>query len=103
MVTAQSVTERTQEIGLRIAVGAGSSRIVRLVLRRALVQLSVGLGFGVFLIFALGRLFPVPSSFEDARVLATVIGFIVAVAMTACIGPALRAARVDPVKALRAE
>lgn len=103
VVTAQSVTERTQEIGLRIAVGAGSSRIVRLVLRRALVQLSVGLGFGVFLIFALGRLFPVPSSFEDARVLATVIGFIVAVAMTACIVPALRAARVDPVKALRAE
>ena len=103
VVTAQTVSQRTQEIGLRIAVGASSTRIVRLVLRRALLQLTGGLSFGVFLIFALGRLFPVPSSFDDAQVLATVIALIVGVAMTACVVPALRAARVDPVRALRSE
>jgi predicted permease len=103
VVTAQSVSQRTQEIGLRIAVGAGPIRIVRLVLRRALVQVSAGLAFGVLLIFALARLFPVPSSLEDVRLVATVLVLIVTVAMTACVVPALRAARVDPVKALRAE
>ena len=103
VVTAQSVTQRTQEIGLRIAVGADSLRILRLVLRRVLWQLTVGVGFGVFLIFALGKLFPVPSSSEDLQTLATVVVVIAGVAMTACIVPALKAARIDPVKALRTE
>ena len=103
VVTAQSVSQRTQEIGLRIAVGAGSMRIVRLVLRRAFVQVVSGLIFGVMLLFLLGRLFPVPDSVDDARVTAIVAALIVTVAVTACMVPALRAARVDPVKALRTE
>jgi putative ABC transport system permease protein len=103
VVTAQSVTQRTQEIGLRIAVGADSLRILRLVLRRVLWQLTVGVGFGVFLIFVLGKLFPVPSSSDDLQTLATVVVVIVGVAMTACIVPALKATRTDPVKALRTE
>jgi hypothetical protein len=102
-VTAQSVTQRTQEIGLRIAVGADAWSILRLVLRRALVQVTAGLGLGIFLLFALSRFFPVPSSFEDARVLAATAAAIASAALAACLVPAVRAARIDPVAALRAE
>ena len=103
VVTAHSVTERTREIGLRIAVGAGSARIVRLVLRRALIQLVVGLALGVGLLFVLGSIFPLPSTADDASVLASVAVLIAVVGLCACLAPALRAARVDPVQALRSE
>ena len=103
VVTAQSVTQRTQEIGLRIAVGARSSRIVRLILGRVLVQLCVGLAFGMFLVLALRSLFPVPSSFDDLQALVAASILIVGVSTVACLVPALRAARIDPVAALRTE
>ena len=103
VVTAQSVNQRTQEIGLRIAVGAGSMRIVRLVLGRALLQVAGGLAFGVGLLYVLGRIFPAPDSWEDARAVTMAAALIAAVALASCVVPALRAARVDPVKALKAE
>jgi predicted permease len=103
VVTAHSITERTREIGLRIAVGAGPFRIVRLVLRRALVQLGAGLALGVAMLVGLGSIFPMPSTEDDARILLAVIVFIALVGLAACVLPALRAARVDPVHALRSE
>jgi ABC-type lipoprotein release transport system permease subunit len=84
-------------------VGAGSTRIVWLVLRRAFVQLTAGLAFGVFMLFTLASFFPLPSSFDDAKVLGTVMALIMGVAMTACVVPAVRAARVDPVSSLSVE
>jgi predicted permease len=102
-VTAQSVTTRTQELGLRIAVGARPGHIVGLVLRRVLLQVSAGLALGVFLLFALSRFFPAPESLDDARMLVIVGALITIVALASCIVPARRAARIDPVTALRAE
>jgi putative ABC transport system permease protein len=103
VVTAQSVSQRTQEIGLRIAVGASSMSMVLLVLRRVLVQVVAGVALGVTLLFLLGSLFPTPDSRDDARVMALVVALIVTVTLIACVIPALRAARVDPVTALRTE
>jgi ABC-type antimicrobial peptide transport system permease subunit len=98
------VTERRQEIGIRMALGADRARILRLVLQRGLLLSGAGLTIGLAASIALGRLlstllFDVTT--RDPRTLAAVAGIMAVVATIACIIPAWRATRVDPLVVLR--
>ncbi|HUE85902.1 MAG TPA: ADOP family duplicated permease [Vicinamibacterales bacterium] len=105
-LVAQTTTERRREFGIRIAIGAGRRDIVRLVARYALVVSSIGVALGLGLAFYATRLvqsmlFGV-TRFEP-MVYAAAVVTLVAVVAFACIPPALRAIRVQPVEVLRAE
>jgi predicted permease len=98
------VSERKQEIGIRMALGADRGRILRLVLVRGLVLSGVGLVIGLGASIGLSRvlaalLFNVAPT--DPRTLAGVSAIIAAVACVACLIPAWRATRVDPLVVLR--
>ena len=105
-VVAHSTAQRTQEIGIRMALGADSARVVRSVvwegLRPVLAGIVIGVGGAIWISKALtSTLFHVaptdPASFLAAS--ATLLG----VAAAACFAPARRASRIDPMEALRAE
>ena len=105
-VLAFSVSRREREMGIRMALGAAATDVVRLVVRGAAVQLSVGVTLGVVLGIAgaqLGRsaLFGVEPS--DPATIAVVIATLAATGFAACVVPALRATKSDPVRSLRAE
>ena len=105
-VTAYSVTQRQQEVGVRMALGAQRGDIVWLFTRQAFVSLSVGLVAGIAGAFAIGpllRAFLVQTSPGDPVTLAAVAGVLVVVAAVASVWPALRATRVRPAMALRTE
>jgi putative ABC transport system permease protein len=98
------VSERKQEIGIRMALGADRARILKLVLVRGLVLSGAGLIVGLAASFGLSRvlaalLFNVAPT--DPRTLAGVSGIIATVAVVACVIPAWRATRVDPLVVLR--
>ena len=106
-VIAYSVATRTQEIGVRMALGAGRPAVGWLVLRRGLWQLAIGLALGLGGAWAVGK-------FVLATVLAQISGtdpaifvgvpiLLTLVALAACLIPARRAARLDPLDALRSE
>jgi putative ABC transport system permease protein len=103
-VLSYAVAQRSREIGVRTALGAQVSDIVLLVLRQALIVTAVGLSAGLWAAFALTRYL---SSFlygvGHADVLSyAIVGLaIAAVAAAACIVPARRAARADPMVVLR--
>jgi putative ABC transport system permease protein len=103
-VLAYSVTQRTSEIGVRMALGATRPHVLRLIVREGLVVSAVGIGMGLMGALALGRVlaslvFGVqvhdPSTFAIAAITLALV------AMAASIVPALRASRVDPMVALR--
>jgi putative ABC transport system permease protein len=103
-VMSYMVTQRTQEIGVRIALGAKRSDVMRLVLQNGMALLVLGLGIGLAGAFALSRflqslLFEVKST--DIMTFASVPFLLAAVAFLACYLPARRATLVDPVVALR--
>jgi len=105
-VTAHSVTQRTQEIGIRVAHGAQPREVTWLVLRRALVQLGIGLPIGLAGAVGVGQLLQgvvVETSAADPLLLGTIVLVLAVVAVTACIIPAQRAARLDPMVAFRVE
>ena len=101
-----SVSRRTNEMGIRMALGAGAADVVRLVLRQGVTHLGIGLAFG--LVLSIGLLVAVaPLVFESApfdwTVYAGTLVVIVSVGLLASVVPAFRATTVDPVEALRAE
>ena len=105
-VTAYSVSQRTQEIGVRMALGARAPQVWWLVLRSALAQLIVGLTLGIGGAAAVARLLRsvlVQSGTPDSATLAAIAALLALVSLAACFLPARRATRLDPVNALRYE
>lgn len=105
-VTAYSVAERTREIGIRVALGARSSDVLKLVLAQGFRLAALGLLLGLVGAFALTRLMAgmiYGVSATDAATFFTVALLLAAVALGACYIPARRALRVDPMVALRYE
>lgn len=103
-VVSYLVSQRTRELGLRMALGAVSSDIRWLVQRQAMKLVIIGLGLGVALSFAMSRLMSkllYGVSAIDPLTLAVVSGLLIVVAMAACFFPARRATKVDPMTALR--
>ncbi len=105
-----SVSQRTQELGVRMALGADSRRILRMVLRQGSVLTGVGVALGVLITLALvvaagdgmqSVLFGV--SPRDPLVYAAVVALVAIISLAASFVPARRATRVDPMIALRAE
>jgi putative ABC transport system permease protein len=105
-VMSYSVTQRTQEIGVRMALGAQRNEVVRMVVRQGLGISLVGIAAGLIAAagltrFIAGLLYEVKP--QDPFVFVAVAVILAATAVLASWGPALRAALVDPVMALRCE
>lgn len=105
-VLAFYVAQRIHEIGIRMALGATAGKVVQLVLQRGLILVGIGLGLGIAGAFGATRLiqqqlFDVeptdPMTFAGVGVLFALVG------ITACLIPAWRAVRLDPVETLHAE
>jgi predicted permease len=101
-----AVSQRTQEIGVRMALGAQSSDILSMVMRRCVVLAIAGVVPGIALAYAAGRsmqalLAGVPPA--DAVTLATAVGLSMLMTVLGSLAPTLRALRVDPITTLRAE
>jgi putative ABC transport system permease protein len=105
-VMAYAVAQRTRELGIRVALGASGDRVVRLVVRQGMVPALAGIGIGLggamlgarllaSLLFGVGT--------HDVSTFAVAVIALTSVALAACYVPARRAARADPMSALRSE
>ncbi len=100
------VTQRVAEIGIRMALGAQRGEVLRLVLWDGMKPVGLGLVLGLAGGSAAGamiRSMLYGTSAFDPVVLAGMVGVLVGTALVACAVPALRAARIDPMQALRTE
>jgi predicted permease len=98
------VERRTREIGIRIALGGSRRDVLRLVLRHGMTLVASGLGLGLLLALGLAQLLSsllVGLSPWDPATFASVVAVLLLAALAACLVPARRAARVDPLLALR--
>jgi putative ABC transport system permease protein len=110
-VMSYAVAQQTRELGIRLALGAETSNVLRLVLSRGLLLAGIGIGIGVAGAFVLARIVAsqllektlFQTKAVDPPVFAGVALGLVAVALLATLLPARRATRVDPMVALRAE
>jgi len=105
-VMAYSVAARTREIGVRVALGARPGNVFGMVLRQGLGAAAAGLTLGFIGAAALGRLLTAllyGISPTDTATFAGVAAVLVAVVLAACLIPARRAIRIDPLEALRSE
>jgi macrolide transport system ATP-binding/permease protein len=105
-VTAYSVVRRTPEIGIRMALGAERSGVIKMVMRGAMIQAALGLAIGIPVAllcvrFVKSQLYGIARA--DFNVMAGAIVIMALAAFIAAIIPARRAASIDPVKALRLE
>jgi putative ABC transport system permease protein len=103
-VISYAVAQRTQEIGIRMALGAGRTQILKLVLFQSALLIALGIVLGLFGAFGLTRLlandlFGITAT--DATTFASVTALLIAVALLATVIPTRRATRVDPTTALR--
>jgi putative ABC transport system permease protein len=105
-VRAYTVAMRTREIGIRMALGARASDALRMMLREGMILMAIGAGVGLVLSVAVGKVLSTllyrVGSF-DPLVLCAAPALLAAVALIACYIPARRAARLDPMVALRDE
>ena len=105
-VTAHGVAQRTQEIGVRMALGARPREIVRLVARRVGLQVALGFAGGIICTLAWERAFTsgrADLSIAQPGALATIAITLATAALVAAALPALRATRLDPVAAIRGD
>jgi predicted permease len=105
-VTAYSVAQRTNEIGIRMALGADRSTVIKLVLRGAFTRVAIGLLLGLPLAIGAGRLIATQLygvSAWDPLALATAAASLAVCALVAALVPAGRAASISPIRALRTE
>jgi predicted permease len=105
-VLAYSVSLRTKEIGIRMALGSSADGIFRLILKEGVAILAAGFALGLGGIFAMGRFFRselYDTGPFDPAVLSSAAAILAVVALAACLLPARRATRIEPVTALRQE
>jgi putative ABC transport system permease protein len=105
-VIAQSVSHRTQEFGLRMALGASQNSVLGMVLSQGLTLVGIGLAAGIVASLALARVLQTylyQTTTADPLTFAGVAVAFVVAGTLACLGPAWRATTVDPMLALRAE
>jgi putative ABC transport system permease protein len=105
-VLSYAVTQRSREIGLRMALGASSGSVMRMVVARGLSLTGAGLALGLALAWALTRtlqnlLYGVAAA--DPATFGAVAGVLGVIALVACYLPARRASRLDPIAVLRAD
>jgi predicted permease len=105
-VMSYSVTQRTQEIGIRIALGAQRSNVLQLIVLQGMRFVGAGVVLGLIGVFVCSRLlqsFLFGIGATDLRTMLSVTVILIGVAFVACLIPARRATLVDPIHALRAE
>jgi putative ABC transport system permease protein len=105
-VMSYSVTQRTHEIGIRLALGAQRGDVLRLVLGQGMRLVAIGVVAGILAIFVMSRLLSsllYGIAATDVRTITFVTLILSAFAIVACWWPARRASNVDPITALRTE